>query len=659
MSVSGQGSVAPYISRFVTLFNKLSEECPVVHNGAVKADETVVVQGQTPAHIGGRGGAEAFWSELLSLDVDRTYLSEKLNSLPKGDCLGRLKPLFETLFSTCLEYVRTASNGDAKRSHAVQLMTVATRCLLSKSDLAGWEVMELFAGGVNQSDKFFNVIIYSADTVSITGTLFSGASELRHEVLQLAVVFMCGINQLSPGAYLLRGDLFPAILSMIRGPETGRFTFEAMLLLALLSNFHKSDASKLNPFLRHIGEIADAEALRKVCWAAEFAAATAVKAYQDISEDSPPTMSSMIGSFVTSLRPDRAFSSTPVNTPRELFKHQPIEACVILLPILELSLRNRTFHSIFVEGINDSNAAGNKSARPPLPHTIISLSSYLLTHATSTSSSRAIGYANVASHILLASVESDVIIRAFCEPSPRPVRLCRQRLPILPSSPIPRPLICAVLDCCILWLRHNLHKRLETSLYLTCMRTCHRTIWFLQKEHIRPDYHWLQLWKAIIGLLDFLGSKLGELSSTVGIGQLVQESLVLLDIVSTKADAFLPSPQAIHEFMYELVRSALALQRLTAPLRSFITPQGASGLSQESSSEQALSHLLSLTNFYEEKVGLGNHSANDAMRIIAKEIERDGIHTVGDPYVDDPPRWSDGVTIFLRHAYSDGMALMP
>jgi hypothetical protein len=36
-------------------------------------------------------------------------------------------------------------------------------------------------------------------------------------------------------------------------------------------------------------------------------------------------MSSMIGSFVTSLRPDRAFSSTPVNTPKELFKGQYVD----------------------------------------------------------------------------------------------------------------------------------------------------------------------------------------------------------------------------------------------------------------------------------------------------------------------------------------------
>ena len=66
-------------------------------------------------------------------------------------------------------------------------------------------------------------------------------------------------------------------IQMIRGPVTGRFTFEALLLLTLLSNFHKSDAAKLNPFLRHIGELADVEALRKVCWAAEFAAATTAR----------------------------------------------------------------------------------------------------------------------------------------------------------------------------------------------------------------------------------------------------------------------------------------------------------------------------------------------------------------------------------------------
>ena len=71
------------------------------------------------------------------------------------------------LFSNCLKYARTAPYDDPKKYHAVQLITVTTRGLLSKNDLAGWEVMELFAGGVNQSDKFFNVLTFTRGTTSM------------------------------------------------------------------------------------------------------------------------------------------------------------------------------------------------------------------------------------------------------------------------------------------------------------------------------------------------------------------------------------------------------------------------------------------------------------------------------------------------------------
>jgi len=36
----------------------------------------------------------------------------------------------------------------------------------------------------------------------------------RHQALQLALVFVCGVNQLSPGAYFLRRDLFPGMVSV-------------------------------------------------------------------------------------------------------------------------------------------------------------------------------------------------------------------------------------------------------------------------------------------------------------------------------------------------------------------------------------------------------------------------------------------------------------
>jgi hypothetical protein len=50
-----------------------------------------------------------------------------------------------------------------------------------------------------------------------------------------------------------------------------------------------------------------------------------------------------------------------------------------------------------------------------------------------------------------------------------------------------------------------------------------------------------------------------------------------------------------------------------------------------------LSHLLAVTSFYGEKVGQKSRSADSAMRIVAKEIERDGVYGVGDSRVEDPP----------------------
>lgn len=51
-------------------------------------------------------------------------------------------------------------------------------------------------------------------SVKVSLPLTVAVASIRHQVLQLAVVFVCGIGQLSPGAYLLRRDLFPAIATV-------------------------------------------------------------------------------------------------------------------------------------------------------------------------------------------------------------------------------------------------------------------------------------------------------------------------------------------------------------------------------------------------------------------------------------------------------------
>jgi len=115
-----------------------------------------------------------------------------------------------------------------------------------------------------------------------------------------------------------------------------QYTFEAILFLAILANYHKSDAAKLNPYLKRIRETTDTDFMGKLCWASNFALGTSIKyglsyfyvkytierlsrAYQSNSDTAmPPTLS--FGSMITRLRPDRALALIPMSIPRDKFK---------------------------------------------------------------------------------------------------------------------------------------------------------------------------------------------------------------------------------------------------------------------------------------------------------------------------------------------------
>ncbi|EJF66865.1 hypothetical protein DICSQDRAFT_47463 [Dichomitus squalens LYAD-421 SS1] len=499
--------------------------------------------------------------------------------------------------------------------------------------------MDVFAGGVGRSDTVFKDFTCAIDDI-LSNTELSAS--LRHEMLQLAVIFVCGISQLSPGAYFLRHDLFPCIVKTIKSPDTEQFTFEAVLLLALLANFHKSDAAKLNPYLRRIRETEDEALMRMICWAANFALAAAVKAYQTVSDDSPPTLATSFNSFLSYLRPDRAFASAPVDPPRELFKNQPIEACVILLPLFEFLHGSSTFRMVFASTLQAEEELGKRAATriTPLPLTLISLSSYLFSHASSTSSPRAVAYANLAMSTLLVLVESDDVMAALHLDSKEDIRLCRQRQPPLPTVAPPRPPLCALLDCCILWLRHNLHKKLEVQCYLLCIRTCYRTLWYLQREHIRLEYHWQELWQALVLLLDFLANKLDSLVTTGGVEMITQETLLLVDLALCRNEQLFPSPKAVHELVYEVVRSAEVFRKQRALLEKLASPHARRRSSGSSSPwSQALTNISAVAEHYETKLReAGVRSANQGLRAVAKEIEKDGLSYGEDVHgTDDPP----------------------
>ncbi|KAG5647778.1 hypothetical protein DXG03_008501 [Asterophora parasitica] len=235
---------------------------------------TKLFEGLTPHDISPHESHDQFFSNLFNLDVKDAYLREELNRTTKNDCLGKLKPFLNAIFRECLSHAHSAPYDDLRKAHALETLVIVLRSILTKN-FTGWEVMEVLAGGVGPADEVF-------------------------------MTFTALVND------MIADERAPA-----------QFTFEAALLLAVLANFHKSDASRLNPYLKCFKETRDENLMRKICWATNFALTCSIKAYQTISDDSvKPTLTTTLGSMFTSLRPDRAFAKTPSDPPRELFKDQ-------------------------------------------------------------------------------------------------------------------------------------------------------------------------------------------------------------------------------------------------------------------------------------------------------------------------------------------------
>ncbi len=110
--------------------------------------------------------------------------------------------------------------------NAMDTLSVVLRCCLEKN-IAGWEAMELFAGGISESDTVFLVSSFLRRDIKTDGfykdfvgsieTILSdetAPAEVKHRVLQLANIFACSINQLSPGAYLLQKNFFPPLVKV-------------------------------------------------------------------------------------------------------------------------------------------------------------------------------------------------------------------------------------------------------------------------------------------------------------------------------------------------------------------------------------------------------------------------------------------------------------
>ncbi|KAF9535662.1 hypothetical protein CPB83DRAFT_888345 [Crepidotus variabilis] len=618
-----------------------------------------LLQGLSPSQITPSQSTDRFYADLLDLRVDRPFLTGELNKLSKDLCLG--KPFLSEFFGICVQYIRTAEHEDIKKGHALDTLTVLLSSILAKN-LSGWEVMDVLAGSVAQSDTVFKLF---TETLDILIGDSSAPAPLRHQALQLALTYMCSVAQLSSGAYFLQRDFFPSLALLVKAPDTEQYTFEAILLLAILANYHKSDAAKLNLYLKRISDSTDGDFMRKLCWASNFTLQSSLTAYQDTQDDSAPTsIVSSLSSAMTRLRPDRILALSPLFSPsnQDKIKIQPVQATVVLLPVYEFLRGNPLFTTVLLEDLVAPAADTNQITS--LPCTLISLSSYLFSHASSISTTRSLGYASLALNTLLSLVENGVVMQFMTQTTLPSIRLCRQKLPLLALPRSSEAPVCAILDCCVLWLRHNLQKRLEVQSYTICTWICFRIIWFLQSRRVRLNYNWTELWISLIGVLGFLSSKMDSLYTTGGVELLVSETIRLLDFALCTSEAYLPSPRAVHELIYELLRSADIFRKQSSLLKSLALPYTNSTRPFYGNDpiDDTLGHLLTVVEFYAERIsvkGAGIGNPDDVMRIVADEIEANGIHDARELRESTPLTRSQDVLDFARIACGDVLALIP
>ncbi|GAA5926173.1 hypothetical protein JCM1841_001582, partial [Sporobolomyces salmonicolor] len=242
----------------------------------------------------------------------------------------------------------------------------------------------------------------------------------------------------------------------------------------------------------------------------------------------------------------------PEETP---FARMPLEMVVILLPFYDLLNSNKTFGSLVFSSVD-----GEDRAAPILPPALISLSSYIVCHASA--SLRAQLYSRLCLILLMILVEEGE--GKLTSEAPE-IRMCRQRQPMLPpQNGASRPPIAAMVDIVVIFLRHNLRKRLDVETCVVALRLLQRIMQQLKAERLRLDYDWVALWRSILTLSGFVVSHITELrAQSTKVDSLISQIFITISYAVYWGEQLLPSSSAQAHLYYELLHADSTLSSLS------------------------------------------------------------------------------------------------
>ncbi|BGO98531.1 hypothetical protein NBRC10513v2_002925 [Rhodotorula toruloides] len=278
-----------------------------------------------------------------------------------------------------------------------------------------------------------------------------------------------------------------------------------------------------------------------------------------------PPLSSRSSSISLKLRPEDAPFAT-----------MPPEMVVVLLAFYELLNSNKTFCSLVFGEREDG-------APPSLPTELISLTSYIVSHAPVTTH-RAGLYSRLCLIILLILVEEGEGKLSVPREGGEEIRVCRQRQPMLPARDPARAIpLSAMIDTVVIFLRHGLKKRLDVDTYTIALRLLQRIFQQLKTEKLRIARDWVVVWRAMLSLASFIVTHSLELrQNSVKLDTLISQLFITLSYAAYWGEQILPNSAAQARLHYELLHADETLDALSDLLgissvaTPAVTPPGSS-----------------------------------------------------------------------------------
>ncbi|KAL8710731.1 MAG: hypothetical protein Q9220_004749 [cf. Caloplaca sp. 1 TL-2023] len=570
---------------------------------------------------------DGFWREFFLLRPDKASLRRRLNSLSVDDLL-HIQEATQQLFRRAVDHIN-AGNGISDEA-ALDVGIVLSKRYTNPSS----EIITLLAG-LDEVDAVFLDFANTLERIIRSGP----SEEVRRKAIEVAIALVAGASQTSLVSYFTHRDLFPCLIKCIAEQQESSQLFDPLCLLGLLANYNKFEFR--NPYRLRLEDFVNESAIQKIIQGLGTVCSRSRGEYIAIQEDVEEgwNLSSTlkyIGLGV--LAPSRSSTPTPVaGDPKDLFATLPDTDATILLTIYEFTNANKLFAQILATQPGESKVE-------PAFSVFLSLTSYILHHAHRSTRSTLYGCLNLITLRILIE-DQTLCAKLFSADLSHPVRLCRQRQPFLPSTPLARPYAASILDICIDTITHNLRRRLHIPLYICTLNLIHRLLSFCLTARTRFPYHWSLLWQTLLSLLRFLATYHDALVHEPDLPVLIDTFLSILALAVCSGDAFLPDTDSQIDLFYKLVESAHLLPSFKSAFSSLSRPASiapATPNAMASTSPTALVDTLiavsgHFTTLLDEEKGKGS-SMNLSPREVSRVI-RKGCESLSVPETEGLERW--------------------